>query len=48
MKMGRGGLLSGNEFWPTQVVKAQWEQIWDHWLGKGAFSGPSLKVDDIW
>lgn len=47
MKTGRRGLLSGNEFWLTQVVKVQWEQIWDPGLGKGAFSGPSLKVDDV-
>lgn len=31
-----------------RFVKVQWEQIWDPWLGKGAFSGPSLKVDDVW
>jgi hypothetical protein len=39
---------TGITAWLVQVVKVQWEQIWDPWLGKGAFSGPSLKVDDIW
>ncbi|KAF7882048.1 uncharacterized protein EAF01_011828 [Botrytis porri] len=26
----------------------QWEYIWDPWLGKEAFSGSSLRVDDFW
>jgi hypothetical protein len=29
-------------------MSVQWEQIWDPWLVKGAFSGSSLKVDDFW
>ena len=45
---GQTGITVWDEFWLAQVVKVQWEQIWDPWLGKGAFSGPSLKVVNVW